>query len=94
MGLGNDTHTSPSQFSDLALAFYVSYLVSEPLAGYLLQQLPVAKFLGGNGDRLEPNTNKDADLLCSDLVGSMRIPELCLQELCIPGHFESPSGCV
>jgi hypothetical protein len=49
MGLGKDTHTTPHQFSDLALAFYVAYLVFEPLAGYLLQKLPVAKVLGANG---------------------------------------------
>jgi hypothetical protein len=49
MGLGKDTNTTPGQFSDLAWSFYLSYLVCEPLAGYLLQKLPVAKFLGVNG---------------------------------------------
>lgn len=49
MGLGKDTHTSPSQFSNLALSFWVSYLACEPLAGYLLQKLPVGKFLAVNG---------------------------------------------
>ncbi|KAL7904995.1 major facilitator superfamily domain-containing protein [Trichoderma velutinum] len=48
MGLGKDTHSTPSQFSDLALVFYVAYLVSEPLSSYLLQRFPVAKFLGIN----------------------------------------------
>ncbi|KAL7796320.1 major facilitator superfamily domain-containing protein [Trichoderma afarasin] len=48
MGLGKDTNSTPSQFSDLALVFYVAYLVSEPLSSFLLQRLPVAKFLGIN----------------------------------------------
>lgn len=48
MGLGKDTHTTPEQFSYLALTFYASYLVSEPFAGYALQKLPVAKVLGCN----------------------------------------------
>ncbi|KEF57192.1 uncharacterized protein A1O9_07382 [Exophiala aquamarina CBS 119918] len=48
MGLGKDTHTSPAQFSHLALSFWVSYLAFEPLSGYLLQKLPVAKYLGFN----------------------------------------------
>lgn len=49
MGLGKDTNTSPSQFSHLALVFYVSYLAFEPVMAYLLQKLPVAKVLGANG---------------------------------------------
>jgi hypothetical protein len=49
MGLGKDTHTTPSQYSYLALAFYVSYFACELPTGYLLQKLPVAKYLGING---------------------------------------------
>lgn len=49
MGLSKDTGMSPSQFSDLAWSFYLAYLLAEPLAGYLLQRLPVGKFLGCNG---------------------------------------------
>ncbi|KAK5054739.1 hypothetical protein LTR84_001631 [Exophiala bonariae] len=48
MGLGKDTNTSPTQFSHLALSFWVSYLAFEPISGYLLQKLPVAKYLGIN----------------------------------------------
>ncbi|KIX95093.1 uncharacterized protein Z520_09009 [Fonsecaea multimorphosa CBS 102226] len=48
MGLGKDTNSSPSQFSQLALAFYVAYLVFEPVMAYLLQKLPVGKVLGVN----------------------------------------------
>ncbi|KAL7928218.1 major facilitator superfamily domain-containing protein [Trichoderma chlorosporum] len=40
MGLGKDTHSTPFQFSDLALIFYAASFVSEPLSGYLLQKLP------------------------------------------------------
>lgn len=49
MGLGKDTKTTPAEFSHLALSFWVSYLAFEPISGYLLQRLPVAKFLGANG---------------------------------------------
>ncbi|KAH8891611.1 MFS general substrate transporter [Thozetella sp. PMI_491] len=48
MGLSADTGTSPAQFASLAWAFYLAYLLSEPVAGYLLQKLPVAKVLGCN----------------------------------------------
>ncbi|KAE8450991.1 hypothetical protein EG329_005431 [Mollisiaceae sp. DMI_Dod_QoI] len=46
MGLAKDTHTSASEFSYLATAFYVSYLFCEIPHGYLVQKLPVAKYLG------------------------------------------------
>lgn len=38
-----------NQFSNLALAFYVSYLFFEFPTGYLMQRLPTAKYLGLNG---------------------------------------------
>lgn len=46
MGLQADTGTSASQFSYLALAFYVSYLAFEIPQGYLMQRFPTAKYLG------------------------------------------------
>jgi fucose permease len=49
MGLAEDTKTSASQFSYLATAFYVGYLFFEIPHGYLLQRLPVGKYLGTCG---------------------------------------------
>lgn len=46
MGLQADTGTSASQFSYLALVFYVSYMVCEIPQGYLMQRFPTAKYLG------------------------------------------------
>ncbi|TVY13479.1 putative transporter protein [Lachnellula arida] len=46
MGLKKDTGTTASQFSYLALAFYVSYCVFEVPQGYLMQRFPTAKYLG------------------------------------------------
>ena len=37
------------EFSDLTLAFYVTYLVFELPTGFLMQRLPTAKYLGLNG---------------------------------------------
>ncbi|PON30922.1 major facilitator superfamily transporter [Trichoderma gamsii] len=48
MGLGVDTGTSSKQFTTLAWSYWVTYLLSQPLAGYVLQKLPVAKVLGWN----------------------------------------------
>lgn len=52
MGLGVDTGTSSQQFTTLAWSYWVTYLLSQPLAGYVLQKLPVAKVLGWNGKAL------------------------------------------
>jgi hypothetical protein len=49
MGLLKDTGMQTDQFSNLALAFYVSYLFFEFPTGYLMQRLPIAKYLGLNG---------------------------------------------
>lgn len=46
MGLQPDTGTTPTQFSHLALVFYVSYLFCEPIHAYLMQRYPTAKYLG------------------------------------------------
>lgn len=48
MGLFEDTNIDTDQFSYLALAFYVTYLVFEIPTGYLMQRLPTAKYLGAN----------------------------------------------
>ncbi|KAJ6110881.1 allantoate permease [Penicillium sp. IBT 16267x] len=48
MGLLTDTHIQTNQFSYLALAFYVTYLIFELPTGYLMQRLPTAKYLGAN----------------------------------------------
>ncbi|SMR50892.1 unnamed protein product [Zymoseptoria tritici ST99CH_1E4] len=46
MGLSEDTGMTKDQFSNLALIFYVSYLVLEFPHGYGMQKLPTAKYLG------------------------------------------------
>jgi hypothetical protein len=49
MGLLSDTNMRTNEFSDLTLAFYVTYLVFELPTGFLMQRLPTAKYLGLNG---------------------------------------------
>jgi len=46
MDAQSDTNTSASQFSYLALLFYVFYLIREIPQGYLMQRFPTAKYLG------------------------------------------------
>ncbi|CAI7670579.1 unnamed protein product [Penicillium manginii] len=48
MGLLSDTNMRTNEFSDLTLAFYVTYLVFELPTGFLMQRLPTAKYLGLN----------------------------------------------
>ncbi|KAH9432924.1 hypothetical protein MCOR02_007597 [Pyricularia oryzae] len=48
MGLQKDTGINTDQYSQLALIFYVSYLVFEFPTGYLMQRLPTSKYLGFN----------------------------------------------
>ncbi|KAJ6021785.1 hypothetical protein N7540_007289, partial [Penicillium herquei] len=48
MGLLSDTHMQTNHFSDLTLAFYVTYLFFELPTGFLMQRLPTAKYLGFN----------------------------------------------
>lgn len=48
MGLLSDTKMRTNQFSNLTLAFYVTYLFFELPTGYLMQRLPTAKYLGFN----------------------------------------------
>jgi hypothetical protein len=49
MGLANDTHSDAAQFLYLATAFYVAYFVFELSSRYLVQRLPLAKYLAANG---------------------------------------------
>jgi MFS family permease len=46
MGLYDDANITTKQFSNLALFFYVSYLILEFPHGYLMQRSPKAKYLG------------------------------------------------
>lgn len=46
MGVIEDTHMPSNGFSHLAMAFYASFLVCEPVQSFLLQKLPTAKWLG------------------------------------------------
>ncbi|ETN38213.1 uncharacterized protein HMPREF1541_06244 [Cyphellophora europaea CBS 101466] len=46
MGLREDTNITTSQFSTLAMLFYVSYLACELPHGWLMQRFPTAKYLG------------------------------------------------
>jgi MFS family permease len=46
MGLYDDAKITTKQFSNLALFFYVSYLVLEFPHGYGMQKFPTAKYLG------------------------------------------------
>lgn len=55
MGLLSDTNMRTNEFSDLALAFYVTYLFFELPTGFLMQRLPTAKYLGLNGILLPPS---------------------------------------
>lgn len=48
MNLQEDTGITGTQFSELALVFYVTYLAFEFPTGYLMQRLPTAKYLGAN----------------------------------------------
>jgi len=45
MGLYDDANITTAQFSNLALFFYVSYLILEFPHGYGMQRLPTAKLL-------------------------------------------------
>ncbi|CAH0047325.1 unnamed protein product [Clonostachys solani] len=48
MGIQEDTQMVGDQFSYMALVFYVTYLAFELPTGYLMQRLPLAKYLGFN----------------------------------------------
>ncbi|KAI5309516.1 hypothetical protein KEM55_003076 [Ascosphaera atra] len=48
MGMLEDANMTQNQYSNLALAFYCTYLGFEIPTGYLMQKLPVAKYLAVN----------------------------------------------
>ena len=48
MGIQEDTNMKGDQFSYMALVFYITYLAFELPTGYLMQRLPLAKYLGFN----------------------------------------------
>lgn len=48
MGVIEDTHMPSNGFSNLAIAFYVSFLFFEPIQSFMIQKFPAAKFLGCN----------------------------------------------
>ncbi|KIW91200.1 uncharacterized protein Z519_08095 [Cladophialophora bantiana CBS 173.52] len=48
MGVIEDTHMPSNGFSNLAIAFYVSFLFCEPLQSFFIQKFPTAKYLGCN----------------------------------------------
>jgi hypothetical protein len=54
MGVIEDTHMPDNGFSNLAIAFYVSFLVCEPLQSFFIQKFPTAKYLGCNGKIGQP----------------------------------------
>lgn len=45
MGIFQDTKIDTNKFATLSLLFYVAFLIFEPPHAYLLQRLPVAKYL-------------------------------------------------
>ncbi|KAK3658356.1 hypothetical protein LTR56_001767 [Elasticomyces elasticus] len=49
MGLIEDTEMPENGFSHLAIAFYCTFFVFEPIQAFCLQKFPVAKWLGANG---------------------------------------------
>ncbi|KAK4950413.1 hypothetical protein LTR10_011394 [Elasticomyces elasticus] len=49
MGLIEDTNMPDNGFSHLAIAFYCTFFVFEPIQALCLQRFPVAKWLGANG---------------------------------------------
>ncbi|KIW31642.1 hypothetical protein, variant [Cladophialophora immunda] len=48
MGVIEDTHMPSNGFSNLAIAFYVSFLFCEPFQSFFIQKFPTAKYLGCN----------------------------------------------
>ncbi|KAK5679545.1 hypothetical protein LTS10_008366 [Elasticomyces elasticus] len=49
MGLIEDTKMPENGFSHLAIAFYCTFFLFEPIQAFCLQKFPVAKWLGANG---------------------------------------------
>jgi hypothetical protein len=79
MGLIEDTDLPDNGFSHLAIAFYCSFLIFEPVQAYCIQRFPVAKWLGANGQlMLCERPEQDTNTCNSDLLGYRAHDELCL----------------
>ncbi len=48
MGMKEDTGITGNQFSLMATIFYISFIVCEFPTGYLMQRLPLSRYLGAN----------------------------------------------
>ncbi len=48
MGIKEDTGITGNQFSLIATIFYISFICCEFPTGYLMQRLPLSKYLGAN----------------------------------------------
>lgn len=48
MGIIKDTNMPPNGYSHLAIAFYISFLVCEPIQAFMIQRFPTATYLGAN----------------------------------------------
>lgn len=48
MGIIEDTNMPPNGYSHLAIAFYISFLVCEPIQAFMIQRFPTATYLGCN----------------------------------------------
>jgi hypothetical protein len=94
MGLANDTHSDAAQFSYLATTFYVAYFVFELPSGYLVQRLPLAKYLGANGkicSQFQLYTNL-LTVESSHRMGHYSFYQLWFYELRFTGSFKSIAG--
>lgn len=46
--MGIKTHLKGNEYNNLGTIFYVGYIVAEPITAYLMQRLPIGKYLGIN----------------------------------------------
>lgn len=49
MGIIKDARLPSNGFSNIAVAFYVSFFFFEPIQTFCIQKFPVAKWLGASG---------------------------------------------
>jgi hypothetical protein len=68
-GLKQGTHLHGQQYSWLSSLFYIGYLLAQPVAGYLLQRLPIGKFIGSTavGMCLIATNTREAFLTTTDV---------------------------
>jgi hypothetical protein len=64
MGVIKDTNMPPNGYSHLAIAFYISFLVCEPIQAVLIQKFPTAKYLGVNGKILSVVRRRTLMMVC------------------------------